>query len=418
MLINDYEKAYWDRYMPRPRGGFSSANMRNQFLALASGDYLPLRPQVSVILEQFDYAADTSAQLDWSGTGVTIATNKTDQNYGLACLQLTIDVTGNRTCTHGDFTAIDLSDCALLGLWHRADLTVATCKFVIRDGSGNESYWNLTTHVTPDTWAQLAITLASPDGNNGTPAILTDIVAWEFQDLEASTVYLFDNLYAHIAQKKIYINPASIGSYFMQTSPQITHAGGLSGEFAVPSDDRIDLVSMKIDGTITITQGADKVAPDDDDIPATPAGGCPICAVYCKSTMVKIVEYHYKDADTDEGYIYKDLRPFFHSGVEKALQAATGDGTTTIDWTLGNYFTFTFGAQNDIFTFTPPVNPGKITLMLIQDGSGSRLATWPGTVKWPAGTAPTLTTAIAAIDICEFYWDGTNYFGTSHLAFA
>ena len=46
--------------------------------------------------------------------------------------------------------------------------------------------------------------------------------------------------------------------------------------------------------------------------------------------------------------------------------------------------------------------------MLIQDGTGSRLATWPGTVKWPAGTAPTLTTTAAGSDICSFYWDGTN----------
>jgi hypothetical protein len=312
-LINSYEKAYWDRYIPRPRGGFSSANMRNQFLALAEGDILCLRPQCSVVLEEFDYAADTSAQLDWSGTGVTVATNKTAQTYGIACLQLTIDSTGGRTCTHGDFSAIDLSDCALLGLWHRADASAKTCKFVIRDGSDNESYWDLTTHATADTWAQLAIVLASPDGNNGTDAELDDIVAWEFQDLEASTVFLFDVLYAHIAQKKIYINGTEQGNYFNHTNPRITFAGGLTGEFSVPAENRIDLVSITSAGVLTITEGTDKASPDASDIPATPAEETPICAVYCKSTMTKIVEYHFKDADTDEGYIYKDLRPFIRA---------------------------------------------------------------------------------------------------------
>lgn len=328
-LINDYEKAYFDRYIPRPRGGFSSANMRNQYLALASGDVLALRPQVTVMLEEFDYAASTSAQLDWSGTGVTVATNRTAQNYGIACLQLTVDSTGNRTCTHVDFTAMDLSDCTLLGLWHRADGAAKTCKFVIRDGSDNESYWDLTTHATEDTWAQLSMTLASPDGNNGTDATLTDIVAWEFQALSASTVFLFDVLYAHIAQKKIYINPATIGSYFAQTNPRITFAGGLTGEFSVPTANRIDLVSIATNGTITITAGTDKASPADADIPATPAGNVPICAVYCKSTMVKIVEYHYKDADTDEGYIYKDLRPALQAvNLSSYLTDADSDGKT------------------------------------------------------------------------------------------
>ena len=99
-------------------------------------------------------------------------------------------------------------------------------------------------------------------------------------------------------------------------------------------------------------------------------------------------------------------------------QSTTGDGTTTINWTLGNKFKFTFGAQNDTFTFTAPTNPCNILLMLIQDGTGSRTATWPGTVKWAGGTAPTLTTGAGTIDIVSFYYDGTNYFGVASLAFA
>jgi hypothetical protein len=38
-------------------------------------------------------------------------------------------------------------------------------------------------------------------------------------------------------------------------------------------------------------------------------------------------------------------------------------------------------------------------------------------LKWPAATAPTLTTTASAIDIVSFYYDGTNYFGSSALAF-
>jgi len=98
-------------------------------------------------------------------------------------------------------------------------------------------------------------------------------------------------------------------------------------------------------------------------------------------------------------------------------QAATGDGTTTIDWKLGNKFKFTFGAANETFTFTAPTNPCNILLVMIQDGTGSRTATWPVTVKWPAATAPTLTTTGDGIDIISLYWDGAVYYAQSSLAF-
>ena len=99
-------------------------------------------------------------------------------------------------------------------------------------------------------------------------------------------------------------------------------------------------------------------------------------------------------------------------------QTATGDGTTTIDWKLGNKFYFTFGAQNDTFTFTAPSNPCNLILVLKQDGAGSRLATWPGTVLWPAGNAPTLSTGANDVDIVSFYYDGTSYHGNSSLDFS
>jgi len=93
------------------------------------------------------------------------------------------------------------------------------------------------------------------------------------------------------------------------------------------------------------------------------------------------------------------------------LQSTTGDGTTTIDWRLGNKFKFTFGAQNETFTFIAPTNPCTLMLTLIQDGTGSRTVTWPATVKWPSGTAPTLTTTANARDKVALDWDGTQYDG-------
>jgi hypothetical protein len=92
-------------------------------------------------------------------------------------------------------------------------------------------------------------------------------------------------------------------------------------------------------------------------------------------------------------------------------QSSTGDGTTTIDWRLGNKYNFTFGAQADTFTFTAPTNPCGLTLTLKQDGVGGRDATWPGAVTW-LGAEPTWTDGGASKTILvAFYYDGTTYWG-------
>jgi hypothetical protein len=93
------------------------------------------------------------------------------------------------------------------------------------------------------------------------------------------------------------------------------------------------------------------------------------------------------------------------------VQTATGDGTTTIDWKLGNKFNFTFGAFNETFTFTAPSKATTLTLRLKQDATGSRTATWPEGILWANKLAPVLQTAANSIDIVTFYYDGTNYHG-------
>jgi hypothetical protein len=99
------------------------------------------------------------------------------------------------------------------------------------------------------------------------------------------------------------------------------------------------------------------------------------------------------------------------------LQTATGDGTTTIDWRLGNKFKFTFGAMSETFTFTAPSKPCSLTLVMIQDGGGSRVPTFP-TIKWANGITPVWSTTGGAIDIASFFYDGSTYYGMAGTGFA
>lgn len=57
---------------------------------------------------------------------------------------------------------------------------------------------------------------------------------------------------------------------------------------------------------------------------------------------------------------------------------------------------------NCTITFPTPVAGATLTLKLTQDATGSRLVTWDATVKWPAATAPTLSTGAGKVDMFSF----------------
>ena len=63
-------------------------------------------------------------------------------------------------------------------------------------------------------------------------------------------------------------------------------------------------------------------------------------------------------------------------------------------------------------TFDAPTNIAAgsyATIVLIQDATGSRTAAWNAAFEFAGGTAPTLSTAAAAIDVLTFFSrDGTN----------
>ena len=60
----------------------------------------------------------------------------------------------------------------------------------------------------------------------------------------------------------------------------------------------------------------------------------------------------------------------------------------------------------------PTATAGKSFLLKLRTGAGGYTVTW-STVKWPGGTAPTLTSTASRMDIFSFFADGTNWYGTT-----
>ncbi len=97
---------------------------------------------------------------------------------------------------------------------------------------------------------------------------------------------------------------------------------------------------------------------------------------------------------------------------------------TTVNCEAGNAFSHTL-TENTTFTFSNPPASGtaySFSIEIIQDsGASGYTVTWPSSVDWPSGTAPTLTATASAKDVFVFTTrdGGTNWYGfTAGLALA
>lgn len=91
--------------------------------------------------------------------------------------------------------------------------------------------------------------------------------------------------------------------------------------------------------------------------------------------------------------------------------ATSGSAQTIPDVTTATISRITLSA-NCTLTFPTAAAGKSFTLVLVQDATGSRTITWPGTAKWAGGTAPTLSTGASKVDVLTFTCaDGTNWLG-------
>jgi hypothetical protein len=94
-----------------------------------------------------------------------------------------------------------------------------------------------------------------------------------------------------------------------------------------------------------------------------------------------------------------------NSGAALTVDAASTSGyIKTVTLTANCTFTFTGAAVGDAT---------MLELVLTQDATGGRTATWPATVKWGGGVVPSLSSTAAAVDRLVFvsYNGGTTWFG-------
>lgn len=93
--------------------------------------------------------------------------------------------------------------------------------------------------------------------------------------------------------------------------------------------------------------------------------------------------------------------------------------TSTVDWNAGVNQSITLtGSPSCTFTFIAPPAGTIVRLIATQGSGGSKTASYPATVKWAGGTAPTLSTSAGQIDVLSWLFDGTNFYGVGAINFA
>lgn len=95
--------------------------------------------------------------------------------------------------------------------------------------------------------------------------------------------------------------------------------------------------------------------------------------------------------------------------IEKTNVANTSTAIT-LDLANGTFQVLTLTGSPTITM--PTAVAGKSFVILLKTGTGSFTVTW-STVKWPGGTAPTITSTASKQDIFSFFSDGTNWYGTT-----
>ena len=87
----------------------------------------------------------------------------------------------------------------------------------------------------------------------------------------------------------------------------------------------------------------------------------------------------------------------------------------TVSWNNGVSQTSTLNSATCTFTFSNPIVGNTYYLNVVQDATGGRLVTWPGTVAWFGGSAPTLSTGANKRDLCTFFWTGAAYLASCQI---
>lgn len=166
--------------------------------------------------------------------------------------------------------------------------------------------------------------------------------------------------------------------------------------------------------TIHATGGADALAPA--DIGAQPAGDYAL-ASDPRLTNARPPTAHAGTHNADGADALTSFSGELCDVGELHQAVGSISGTVTVDLSLGNSVSATIAAATTL-AFTGATSGACRTLLLTLTNGGAYTVTWPGTVQWPGGTAPTLTASGVDLVILTTSDGGATWRGVANTGYA
>jgi hypothetical protein len=98
----------------------------------------------------------------------------------------------------------------------------------------------------------------------------------------------------------------------------------------------------------------------------------------------------------------------FTAAQRGAVSALTDGATITPDFAVANNFSVTLGGNRTLANPTNLVAGQSGIIVVTQDGTGSRTLAFGSYWKFANGTAPTLTSAAASVDVLAYYVESST----------
>ena len=100
---------------------------------------------------------------------------------------------------------------------------------------------------------------------------------------------------------------------------------------------------------------------------------------------------------------FTNVAQSFSAAQRGTVVSLTDGATITPNFAAGNNFSVTLGGNRTLANPTNLTAGQHGTIVITQDGTGSRTLAYGSNWKFPAGTAPTLTTTANAVDVLAYY---------------
>jgi len=174
--------------------------------------------------------------------------------------------------------------------------------------------------------------------------------------------------------------------------------GNNSGSTAAPTALDGDGVLGVINASGTATLNNNRLAA----LSPSPAG------TFAAATVTVDAQGRVTNATAGSGFAYLATAQSFTAAQRGSISALTDGATIPPDFAVANNFSVTLGGNRTL------ANPTNLTagqsgvIVISQDSSGSRTASFGGYWKFPGGTAPTLTTTASAKDVLCYFVDSST----------